>query len=193
MNALRQWLDTLPRLAGLGREPAEMRAGPGFRGILDATLADIPEIVRFEMPIFQHHEEQYPYDFQISMDERQVTEKYEKIVRSPDSGAAMYVADASAVGYVSWTVYDQVKDRQAVVLSIAVEPGYRGQGLGRALLAYARERAEASGAESLRAHVWAHNVPSRAFFEAQGFTPVHTVYNAPVAAPGPPEQRDASS
>ena len=176
MNHPRRLFGAFLRRAALWSKPAAERGGPGFRGILDATFADIPDIVRLETPIFREHEALYRVDFHEPTHAPQITEKYQNVIRSPDAGAAIYIASGHAVGYVAWNLNHENGGRHAVVLSIAVEPSMRRSGIGGAMFDYMRERATADGAVALRAHVWAHNAGSRSFFEARGFMPDHTLY-----------------
>jgi GNAT superfamily N-acetyltransferase len=180
VNRLRRLIRDFLRRAGFGQKPAAERGGPGFRGILDANLADIPDIVRFEIPIFRDHEALYRFDFHEPTYAPQIAEKYQNVIGSRDGGAAIYVADGQAVGYIAWNLFHDHRIRQAVVLSVAVEPELRGTGIGRALFDHMRERVALGGAVALRAHVWAHNAGSRTFFEAHGFMPDHTVYTLPL-------------
>jgi L-amino acid N-acyltransferase YncA len=175
VTGLRQWLAGL--LTAGGSKSAVVRGGPGFCGILDANAADIPDILRFEMPIYRNHETIYRFDFPVAANENDVGARYRHLILSPEGGAAIYVADGRAAGYVAWMCYHSHRTRHAAVLSIAVEPALRGNGIGRALLDHLRDRLTAEGVVALRAHVWAHNTESRDFFEASGFAPVHTVYS----------------
>ena len=180
MNSLRRLFRALLRHTGFGPKPAAERGGPGFRSILDATHADIPDIVRFEVPIFRDHEALYRMDFPESTNEAKVAEKYEHVIRTRDGGAAIYVADGRAAGYVGWRFLGTGETRQAIVLSISVEPALRRSGIGGALFDHMREHVTSDGAVALRAHVWAHNTESRSFFEARGFMPDHTAYSMPL-------------
>jgi len=176
------------RLAGLGPKPAAERAGPGFRGIVVANEADIADIVRFELPIFDEHRPLYRIDFQQAATDRQVSDKYRALLGSPDAGAAIYVANGSPIGYVAWQCLHVGQMRMAVVLSIMVEPAHRGTGIARELLDHARQRVRDGGASVLRAHVWAHNAASHAFFQSEGFTPVYGVYDLAIATDEEPDQ-----
>ena len=59
--------------------------------------------------------------------------------------------------------------RIARVYSIAVAPGFQGQGVGRALLAAAEQAALGRGSERVRAEVSVDNAASQALFRASGY------------------------
>lgn len=54
-------------------------------------------------------------------------------------------------------------------LGMAVAAGWRGRGVGRALLAEAIDRAQAAGAHKVALQVWPHNAAAIALYERFGF------------------------
>jgi GNAT superfamily N-acetyltransferase len=56
-----------------------------------------------------------------------------------------------------------------LVNGLAVRASHRGQGVGKRLLEWAMEQAEAGGFARLSANVWADNVAARGLFESRGF------------------------
>jgi ribosomal protein S18 acetylase RimI-like enzyme len=54
-------------------------------------------------------------------------------------------------------------------LGMAVAAGWRGRGVGSALLAEAVERARAAGAHKIALQVWPHNAAAIALYEGFGF------------------------
>ncbi|NBZ88546.1 GNAT family N-acetyltransferase [Rhodobacteraceae bacterium CYK-10] len=63
----------------------------------------------------------------------------------------------------------QVVAGEAELLTLAVDPGARRQGIGRALVAGFLAEARARGAESAFLEVAEGNAPARALYEGQGF------------------------
>jgi len=155
--------------------------GSGFRGVVDASVADIPDIVRFEIDVFREHREHHPQDFQDSVNGAVLTKAYRQRIRSDDQGAGVYVAEGTTIGYVAWTIYSHYGTRQALIHSIVVHPEHRGMGAGRALLSHAETRAIEEGAKCLRANIWAHNKVSRAFFATNAFGPVSEIVGRPIS------------
>jgi len=65
---------------------------------------------------------------------------------------------------------DRAQDWESfLVNSIAVRQAHRRQGIGRRLMAWAIEQAEAGGFARISANVWEDNVAGRGLFEDQGF------------------------
>jgi ribosomal-protein-alanine N-acetyltransferase len=60
---------------------------------------------------------------------------------------------------------------EAELLNLAVRPGHRGSGWGRALMQACIEQLRAAGAESLFLEVRESNFTARAFYAALGFVP----------------------
>ncbi|MDH3668886.1 MAG: GNAT family N-acetyltransferase [Paracoccaceae bacterium] len=169
---MRRWIVTALDALGLGPRPTRIRMGPEFVGVVEATLADIPDIVELELPVFREHREYHPGDFQQPMNAPMIADFYRQVMFDDDWGIAVFVADRSTIGYVAWTAYEQFEGRHALIHSIAVNEAGRRRGIARALLAFAETQADARGLASIRANVWAHNEASRAFFASNGFYPV---------------------
>ena len=184
MRALRRLWRAALRAVGLGPKSAVERGGPGFRGILEATLADVPDIVRFEVPIYRAHEAAYPMDFIDRTEDRAMVEKYEEMINSESAGVFIYVANGRAAAFISWATYLHQGTTQAAIQTIAVDPAYRRQRIATELLDHMREHLAAAGVTALRAHVWAQNDGSRAFFERHGFRASYTLFTAPLESAG---------
>ena len=140
MSAVRRLGRRFLRLVGLGPKSAVERGGPGFDGILEATYADIPDIVRFEVPIFRLHEAIHPFDFVEPADDRTLVEKYEHLIRSKSASVSLYVTDDRAAGFISWATYLNQGVLEAAVLTIAVDPAYRRRELATSMLRHMRRR-----------------------------------------------------
>lgn len=84
-------------------------------------------------------------------------------------GGALLVDDAAAPGGFALI---RVALDEAELLALAVAPGARRCGLGRALLAAALCESERLGAASLMLEVSAENAPARALYDRAGFTEI---------------------
>lgn len=185
MSPLRLWLAGAARVIfSSSAKAAAGRAGAGYRGPVDATFADIPDIACLELPVFRAHEQRYNDDFPDPMDDGRLSAFYAEFLRNGAGGAAIYVADGAAVGDVAWTFHRHFGANQAHIHSIVVAPDYRSRGIGRELLSHAIRRAAERQAECLRAIVWNHNDRSRAFFRAAGFGQVSETYGISLSADG---------
>lgn len=78
--------------------------------------------------------------------------------------------DDGLAGYAGLDLTGDVAD----VMTVAVDPGRRGQGLGARLLADLHRRATAAGATSVMLEVRADNAPARGLYESRGYAVVHT-------------------
>lgn len=85
------------------------------------------------------------------------------------------------VGYAGLDVAGEVAD----VMTLAVDPGHRGGGVGRRLLAEMHTRAREGGATSVLLEVRADNTGARALYDANGYAVVHTRRGYYRSAAGP--------
>lgn len=77
--------------------------------------------------------------------------------------------------YVGYCVSSLTPERNGEIESLFVEPGYRSQGIGTALVTRALAWMDGCGAERIRVVVGDGNEPSFAFYEKFGFFPRMTV------------------
>jgi RimJ/RimL family protein N-acetyltransferase len=91
-------------------------------------------------------------------------DRFEHAVRGPD--AAWFVVDAG--GQVVGGVFVQA-ERGVAHLGMAILDGYRGAGLGRALLDAAVDWARGRGCHKVTLEVWPHNVRARRLYARAGF------------------------
>lgn len=76
----------------------------------------------------------------------------------------------TVVGYAGLDVVGEVAD----VMTVAVDPGLRGTGLGAVLLEQLHERARSAGATSVMLEVRDDNGPARGLYESRGYAVVRT-------------------
>jgi ribosomal protein S18 acetylase RimI-like enzyme len=138
--------------------------------IRQATPADVPTIAEFESEIAR-----------ISFPENPIIDPAvhrkrlcKALARTPEG---MFVAqiDGQIVGWLWITLNTSftTRERYATLRSLAVEPGWRGNGIGRSLVAFALEHCHHGGAQWVTGKVHVDNAPMRALFHAAGFHPKH--------------------
>lgn len=90
----------------------------------------------------------------------------EQLYKSDPSGFMGVRIDGKLVGYLICTMrWGGVGH----ILSVAVDPGYRRRGVGRALIQKALERLRKEGATAVRLEARKSNLGARAFYTALGF------------------------
>ena len=96
-----------------------------------------------------------------------------------EHAGTIFLADVEGevAGYVAVLVHvayeqlDEPPGEHAHVADLFVHAGYRGRGIGRALLARAEAHARAYGASELTIGVLSSNTPARTLYLSFGFTP----------------------
>ena len=91
---------------------------------------------------------------------------------APDIAALMAQPGVFVLEREGGFILCRVVADEAEILTLAVSPSMRRQGLGRALVAAAAERAGAQGAEAMFLEVAADNQAAIALYQATGFAKV---------------------
>jgi len=111
--------------------------------------------------------------------------EYERWLAEPDAFAMIAEDDGRAVGYalVDFREIDDVRvtgPRFGVLQSLVVEPGRRGQGIGRALMRAVYGELRGLKVTELEIGVIFQNEQARRFYEREGFRPWAVEYFGPV-------------
>ena len=77
---------------------------------------------------------------------------------------------------------DEPPGAYALVAELVIRTGFRGRGIGRALLQAAERHARESGAMELRIGVLSANLPARQLYLDEGFTPYTEILAKPLAS-----------
>jgi len=143
---------------------------PAVVYIRNATLDDLPAIVAiYNSTLASYH---------ISADIEPITvdslvtwlEKRETKTR-PVWVVASETAHESILGWLSFSdFYGRPAYRATAELSIYIEERWRGQGLGKSMLACALESAPSLGINTVLGFVFAQNLPSLKLFYSLGFS-----------------------
>lgn len=87
------------------------------------------------------------------------------------AGASGHLVEDVEEGRPLGFILDVILAGEAEILTLAVTPDCRRQGIGRALLADLFERAWRGGARNVGLEVAADNAPARQLYESSGFAP----------------------
>lgn len=142
--------------------------------IRPAQRADIPALVRLRLANAERHVQLAPDIFRIP-DAKAVHQHFEEVVGS----ALISVAevDGEVVGMAEVVLLSEPPDHQILVprrgadVHTVVLDGYRGRGVGAALVAEAERVAAAHRVEILFAGIFATNEQAVGFYSASGFGP----------------------
>ena len=142
--------------------------------IRQATPADVPIIARFESEIARVSFPENPIDDPAVHRKRLL----KALARTPEG---MFVAqtdgqiDDQVVGWlwITFNTNSATGERYATLRSLAVDPRWRGSGIGRSLVVFALEHCRRGGARWITGKVHVDNGPMRAIFRAAGFHPKH--------------------
>ena len=136
-----------------------------------ATLSDyqqllvlLPQLADFEIPAQRIAKDLWEGDAKLL--KAALQEK--AAIRFADVAVAQ---DDQIVGLILVTVREEMLSGQpsAHLETIIVAPTARGQGLGRALLQRAEEKAKSLGAQSMSLHVFFKNMRARSLYQSSGY------------------------
>ena len=140
-----------------------------------ATPDDLEALVRLMAAVQVLHADALPDVFRAELDEAAAR----TMLANPLREDRVFVAERmrSAVGYAWLAFVERAADvamrerRFAYINHIGVVPDLRGRGIGRALVAAAREEAAARDVVEIGVDWWHFNAAAGAFFARVGFEP----------------------
>lgn len=132
------------------------RPGSPTVGIRPAWLDDLDSLYRLEQTAFAS--------------DRLSRRSLRRYVTAPTAGLMVATVDREVAGYV--LVLFRTSSFAARLYSIAVDHQFRGQGIGRALLAAAEASAIARGARTMRLEVKVTNHRAAGLYRRQGYHPI---------------------
>lgn len=107
--------------------------------------------------------------------EKAISDYFEEIFKSKKGMAFVIEADGKAAGYIFLTLrYSEENPFKYAtevlyIDQICVDKGFKGLGLGKALVSFSKEKAKAYGVSKLEMNYWTKNSNSGEFFRSQGF------------------------
>lgn len=140
----------------------------------EATIADLPSICALGQEVNLLHHEAWPQIFAGASDPERDRPHWARSIGG--SHAATFVVERSGeiVAFITVAVVDESHSllqplRSARVGSVCVAQRWRGQGIGRVLMAGAEQWARARGATDMRLDVWAFNGHAMQFYAELGY------------------------
>lgn len=104
---------------------------------------------------------------ELPLDEERKRSDFAASITRPDSEGALFMADAD--GAVVGTLNIKLLPYRVAELGMMVADGWRGKGVGSALLGASIDWAHAVGAHKVALQMWPHNERARALYEKFGF------------------------
>ena len=151
------------------------------------SLADLPLLEPLWVSVHHHHAAVMP-DLAPYVDDRQTwavrSQLYAELLARPDTVLLLASADGAVIGYGlahvspasgTWVADTwQTGDRVGEIESLAVQPGYRGQGIGSRLLTALTAELATAGVRDLVLGALPGNDAAIRLYQRQGFRPTWT-------------------
>ena len=146
--------------------------------IRDMRLEDYEQVDRLMAQVHKIHVEGRP-DLYVDVEHIYSFEQYKEMVENEDMISILAEDEEHVLGicFVSMRARTcMVKRRTAYMEDLCVDQNYRGNGLGKTLFLYAKEKAKEMGAERLDLMVWEFNEDAKRFYEKMGMKPQRYIY-----------------
>jgi ribosomal protein S18 acetylase RimI-like enzyme len=151
------------------------------------SLADLPLLEPLWVSVHHHHAQVMP-DLAPYVDDRQTwavrSQLYAELLAKPETVLLLASVDGAVIGYGlahvspasgTWVADTwQTGDRIGEIESLAVQPGYRGQGIGSRLLTALTAELATAGVRDLVLGVLPGNDAAIRLYQRQGFRPTWT-------------------
>src|SRR5690242_14130271 len=151
------------------------------------SLADLPLLEPLWVSVHHHHAQVMP-DLAPYVDDRQTwavrSQLYAELLAKPETVLLLASADGAVIGYGlahvspasgTWVADTwQTGDRIGEIESVAIQPGYRGQGIGSRLLTALTAELATAGVRDLVLGVLPGNDAAIRLYQRQGFRPTWT-------------------
>ena len=155
----------------------QLASGAHVRPALSADADALDSLLLY---LDEVHSTARPDMFRVPVDSPRGPTFLAEILADPEQAIFIAAVDGEVVGFVHTGLRDaaehptNVQRRFAMIDTVAVLPGWQGQGVGRALVETAIAWAEARGVLDQQIIVHAFNEPARKLYESLGFTPSFT-------------------
>jgi diamine N-acetyltransferase len=144
--------------------------------IRQATVDNAATLARLNVAVHVIHTEARPEIFKAPVVDEFIVHMRDRL-NQPDWRALIAEVDGLPVGYATTLISKRPENPFAhpgehiVVDNISVEPDYRSQGVGEALMEQVYVLAREEGIQRVTLTVWAFNERAIAFYERLGFKP----------------------
>lgn len=142
-----------------------------------ATAGDIPALNRLLRQVLQVHHGGRPDIFRPDT-KKYTDEELEALLRDPLMPIFVAETEDGVLGYAFCQLQETkdnllLQDRKTLYIDdLCVEEGYRGTGIGKALLNHVRSYAKEQSCHSITLNVWALNESALRFYEKNGLLPL---------------------
>jgi ribosomal protein S18 acetylase RimI-like enzyme len=145
-----------------------------------AEAVDLPDITRLYIHLSGYQRSMAPDAPRFRVDDTGWEDYARK--KFDDPRAFLFVAREGdeIVGFVGTALADKPWGTSYEILTLIVDEGRRGRGIGTALLRHAEAHAAEVKADGLRVDVLLHNPGARAFYERAGYSPTSVRHAKPV-------------
>lgn len=146
--------------------------------IRKAEARDLPAVNRLLGQVLAVHHAGRPDLFRAE-GKKYTDEELLAIFADPRTPVFVYERDGAVLGYLFCALQEQdsgslMRLTTLYIDDLCIDADCRGEGIGRALFAHAKDFARAQGCHNITLHVWACNPGARAFYEALGLQPQYT-------------------
>lgn len=148
--------------------------------IVAAEATDLPDITRLYIHLSEYQRSMAPDAPRFRVDDTGWEDYAKK--KFDDPRAFLFVARVGqeVVGFIGTALADKPWGTSYEILTLIVEEGRRGEGIGTALLKHAEAHAAEVKADGLRVDVLLHNSGARAFYERAGYSPTSVRHAKPI-------------
>lgn len=143
-----------------------------------STLDDLTDLISLSREFFSEYESYHREFFKIDeLTEQDITGYFSSFCDQPFRLAYIAVDDGRIVGYITVYIkeqapYWQVK-KVGEISGLMVQREYRGQGIGKKLLAQARDYLTTQGAKYFTLYTSVENNNGLRFYEQNGLSPLY--------------------
>lgn len=145
--------------------------------IRDAVAGDVRAVAVIARESAEAHAALDPRFYDVP-DMEESVRRAERHLREEDRTTLVAVAGTHVVGFVELVTMpapaagSMVRASRAAEIGIAVSAGHRGEGIGRALMEVAEDRAARDGVELLTVNAHAANDPALRLYRSMGYEPL---------------------